>query len=116
MWLAGHLGQDPQIRVLPGGKEVVSLNLAVNRKQKGEDVTDWYSIDCWEQTALQAKTYMAKGMQICVQGRVRIDAWDVRPPSPPTPSHRTLGDGAIDYKQRESAGCWRVEACRWLCV
>jgi single-strand DNA-binding protein len=74
--LIGHLGQDPQIRVLPGGKEVVSLNLAVNRKQKGEDVTDWYSIDCWEQTALQAKTYMAKGMQICVQGRVRIDAWD----------------------------------------
>jgi len=73
--LIGNLGQDPRIAVLPSGKEVVNLNLAVQRKMKGEEMTDWYSVECWDENALQAKTYLAKGMRICVQGRMRIDEW-----------------------------------------
>jgi single stranded DNA-binding protein len=81
--VAGNLGADPRINVLPSGKEVVNLNLAVKRKVKEEEMTDWYSVECWNENAVQAKTYLAKGMRICVQGRMRIDEWVVRPHARP---------------------------------
>ena len=65
--LTGNLGRDPETRQA-GDQEVCNLAVAVNRKTKGEDLTDWFSVSVWGKQAAACQQYLAKGSQVIVVG------------------------------------------------
>jgi len=80
--LAGNLTRDPEMRYTPGGTAVAKLGMAVNRKWKDpqsgqfrEEVT-FVDVDCFGRQAETASQYLAKGRQVMIEGRLKLDQWD----------------------------------------
>ena len=75
--LVGNLGNDPELRYLPDGKSVANFSLATNRRwsdggeQKSE--TMWFRISVWGKQAEAVNSYLKKGRQVLVEGRLRGD-------------------------------------------
>lgn len=79
--LIGYLGADPELRTTATGKLVAKLSLATTRKitrQDGSSVEDtsWHRIIAWERVADFAQSYLRKGSQVFVQGRLQYRKWD----------------------------------------
>ncbi|WP_396194624.1 single-stranded DNA-binding protein [Flavobacterium sp.] len=73
--LIGHVGQDPEVKDLEGGKKVANLTLATNdyyTNDKGEKVenTEWHKVSAWGKTAEIIEKYVAKGKEIAVEGKL----------------------------------------------
>ena len=78
--LIGHLGATPEIKELNGGKKMAKFNLATSesyRNQKGEKITDtqWHSLVAWGKLADLAETYLNKGSEVAVEGKLAHRAW-----------------------------------------
>ena len=80
--LVGNLTRDPQVRYTPAGMAVADVGLAVNRtwfdkqaNQKKEEVT-FVDVTLWGRTAEIAGEYLAKGKQVLIEGRLKLDQWD----------------------------------------
>ncbi len=69
--LAGHLGADPDQRVMPDGTKVTNLRLAVNVWQKGGDTTIWYSVSCWGSQFDKIMPHLKKGSAVFVTGNLK---------------------------------------------
>ncbi len=69
--IAGHLGADPDSRVMPDGTKVTNLNLAVNVWQKGGEVTIWYNISCWRDQFNNIMPHLKKGSAVIVIGNLK---------------------------------------------
>ena len=81
--LVGHLGKDPELRYTPQGVAVCNFTMATNdkrRDQAGElqDVTMWFKVTLWRQQAENAAKYLAKGRQVYIEGRLRVEEWTDR--------------------------------------
>lgn len=78
--VAGNLTRDPEMRVTPGGANVTSLSIAVNRSYKvnGEQKEEVSYIDCtaWNKLAELFNQYLKKGDPILVSGRLRQRRWE----------------------------------------
>ncbi len=79
--IIGNLGRDPEMRYLPSGSPVTNFSVAVSRRWKsrdGEDKeeTEWFNVDCFDKLAEVANTYLSKGKQVYVEGRLRTDTWE----------------------------------------
>jgi single-strand DNA-binding protein len=73
--LIGHVGQEPEVKDLEGGKKVANLTLATNdyyTNDKGEKVenTEWHKIAAWGKTAEIIEKYVVKGKEIAVEGKL----------------------------------------------
>jgi single-strand DNA-binding protein len=73
--LTGFLGAAPEIRVTSTDKKVATLNLATHfyhKDKKGETIKDttWHQLVLWEKQADIAETYLDKGSEITVEGRL----------------------------------------------
>ena len=80
--LVGNLTRDPQVRYTPSGMAVADVGLAVNHSwfdkqsnQKKEEVT-FVDVTLWGRTAEIAGEYLAKGRQVLIEGRLKLDQWD----------------------------------------
>ena len=62
----GYLGNDPEERS-HNGDSVVGFSLGSQDRKKN---TVWLNCSVWGNSAKAAKTYLKKGMQITVQGRL----------------------------------------------
>ena len=76
--LTGRIGHTPELKYLPSGDPVTTFSLAVNRGTKDEDVTDWYRVSCYGQTAEFVTGYLDKGRKVLVIGRQEIRQWEGR--------------------------------------
>ena len=79
--IGGNLTRDPEIRVTPQGTSVAQFALANNRKFRdagGNDREEVAFIDCeaWGKTGENIAKFFAKGRPICVEGRLKQDAWE----------------------------------------
>ena len=79
--LIGNLGKDPEVRTLESGAKVANFSLATTesyRNKNGErvDTTEWHNIVLWRGLADVAESYLKKGSQIYVEGRIRTRSWD----------------------------------------
>jgi single-strand DNA-binding protein len=79
--LIGHVGQEPEIKNLEGGKKVATITLATNEhytNQKGEKVeqTEWHRLTAWGKTAEIIEKYVAKGKEIAVEGKLTYRNYD----------------------------------------
>lgn len=73
--LIGNVGNDPEIRMLEGGKKLAYLSIATNenyKNEKGEKVeqTEWHRITAWGKTADIIENYVTKGKEIAVEGKL----------------------------------------------
>ena len=77
--IVGNLGRDPEMRYLPDGQAVCNLNVATNRRwndrETGEPQEEvcWFRVSVWGAQAEACNTYLQKGRQVLVEGRLRPD-------------------------------------------
>ena len=73
--LIGHLGMNPDIRTLEGGKKMARISIATSdsyTNAKGEKITEtyWHNIIAWGKTAEIAEQTLVKGSQVSVEGKL----------------------------------------------
>jgi len=73
--LIGHLGADPEIKTLDGGKKLARINIATNEtytNAKGEKVTEtqWHNVVAWGKTAEIAGKIFSKGLEVLIDGKL----------------------------------------------
>jgi single-strand DNA-binding protein len=79
MIVIGNLGGDPTMQYMEDGTAVTNFSLATNRKwtdkQTGEvqEEATWFRVSVWGRQAEAANTYLSKGRQVMVEGRLRPD-------------------------------------------
>lgn len=79
--LIGNLGQDPEVRYIPGGNAVTSITLATSEtwrdKQTGEakERTEWHRVVLVGKLAEVAGQYLKKGSQVYVEGKLQARKW-----------------------------------------
>ncbi len=73
--LIGHLGQDPEIVTMENGNKLAKFSIATSdsyknaQGQKVED-TQWHNIVAWGKTADIVDTFLVKGKQVAVEGKL----------------------------------------------
>jgi len=78
--LVGNLGADPEIRHLESGSMVANFNIATtesytNKRGERVDQTEWHRIELWDGLARIAESYLKKGNQVYIEGRLRTESW-----------------------------------------
>ncbi|MBS4168282.1 single-stranded DNA-binding protein [Parachlamydia sp. AcF125] len=71
LYLAGHLGADPDSRFTPGGQKVTTLRIATNSYQNGQDVTTWWRVTCWGDKFDKILPHLKKGSAVIVTGEMK---------------------------------------------
>jgi len=81
VFLIGNLTKDPELRSMPSGGQVCNVSMATNRTwtdksgEKKEQV-EYHSIVIYGKMAEVVATYMMKGSQMQVEGRLQTRSWD----------------------------------------
>jgi len=74
----GNLTRDPEIRYVGSGAAVAKFTLAVNRRSKQQEETDYIDIVAWDKLAETCNTYLKKGMSCLVEGRLSIRSYETK--------------------------------------
>lgn len=77
--LIGNLTKDPELRYTPNGTAVTTFTLAINRpraNQAGEKEADFINIVAWQKLADVCATYLRKGKQAAIEGRLQTRSYD----------------------------------------
>ncbi|WP_103108515.1 single-stranded DNA-binding protein [Brevibacillus reuszeri] len=77
--LIGNLTKDPDLRYTPNGVAVCTFTVAVNRprrNQQGEQETDFINIVAWQKLADNCASYLRKGRQAAIEGRMQTRSYD----------------------------------------
>jgi single-strand DNA-binding protein len=74
----GNLTRDPEIRYVGSGAAVTKFTLAVNRRSKQQEETDYIDIVAWDKLAETCNTYLKKGMSCLVEGRLSIRSYETK--------------------------------------
>ena len=79
--LIGRLGQDPEIRYTQSGSAVANTTIATNdfwtdKQGEKQERTEWHSLVMWGKLADLAQSYLKKGSQIYVEGRLQTRDWE----------------------------------------
>jgi single-strand DNA-binding protein len=79
--LVGNAGRDAEVRSLPNGGKVASVNIATTERvydsatQGYKDHTEWHSISFFGKIADVAEKYLKKGQQVYIEGKLRTRDW-----------------------------------------
>lgn len=79
--LIGHLGKDPDLKHLENGRALATFRIATTEKWNDrvsgdrKEQTEWHRIVAWGKTAELAAEYLAKGRQVCIEGRIQTRKW-----------------------------------------
>ncbi|MEJ5898336.1 single-stranded DNA-binding protein [Aquabacterium sp. G14] len=79
--LIGHLGADPESRVLSDGAPVCNLRLATtdrwHDRASGEqrESTEWHRVVLFRRQAEVAHQFLRKGSLVYIEGRLRTRRW-----------------------------------------
>ena len=79
--LIGHVGQDPEVKSLEGGKKLANISIATNEvyyKENGDKVekTEWHRVTAWGKTAEIIEKYVTKGKEIAIAGKLTHRSYD----------------------------------------
>lgn len=76
----GTLGRDAETKHTPSGTAVTTFSLATNRRWKDKasgdwkEETDWIACVLWD--GEKVASYLTKGKQIYVEGRLQTRSWE----------------------------------------
>lgn len=79
--LVGNLGGDPEIRNLENGVKVATINIATTENYKDKNGerqshTEWHRVVLWRGLAGVAESYLKKGSQVYIEGRLRTRSYE----------------------------------------
>ncbi len=81
--LVGNVGKDPEIRYIDENLSVASFSLATTERgftrRDGTQVpesTDWHNIVAWRGLAKVAESYIRKGTQLYIEGKIKSRSYD----------------------------------------
>lgn len=79
--LIGHVGQDPEVKNLEGGKKLATISIATNDSYmdaKGQKVeqTEWHKAIAWGKTAEIIEKFVLKGKEIAIDGKLTNRTYD----------------------------------------
>ena len=80
-FIIGNLTRDPELKALPSGTKVCSFSLATNRIYKDKDGkkvenVDYHNIVAFAKLGELCGTYLKKGAQALIEGRIQTRSWD----------------------------------------
>lgn len=75
--LIGNVTKEPEARQTPNGKNVCSIDLAVNRKFDKEK-TDFFHVVTWNALSQVCAQYVKKGMKIAVVGELQARTYEAK--------------------------------------
>jgi single-strand DNA-binding protein len=76
--LTGNVGSDPEVRNTNNGS-VCTFSIAVNRKNRGEEQTDWYRcVSFYDGLIDTIEKYVRKGSNVAVTGELAQSKWEDR--------------------------------------
>ena len=79
--LVGNLGDDPEVRALNNGGEVVNMRVATSETWKDRDGnrqerTEWHRVVIFnENLGRVAKSYLKKGSKVYLEGQIQTRKW-----------------------------------------
>jgi single-strand DNA-binding protein len=79
--LVGNLGDDPEVRSLNNGGEVVNMRVATSESWKDRDGnrqerTEWHRVVIFnENLGRVAKSYLKKGSKVYLEGQIQTRKW-----------------------------------------
>lgn len=78
--LVGNVGKDPEVRYLDNNTPVARFSLATsesytNKNGEKVDQTEWHNIVVWRGLAKVVESYVRKGRQVYIEGRIRTRQW-----------------------------------------
>src|SRR5215470_11173090 len=81
--IVGYLGRDPELRYTPQGTALCKMSIATTEKRKNvagetEEHTTWFRVTAWGRQAELANEYLAKGRQVYIEGRLRLEEYTDR--------------------------------------
>lgn len=80
--LIGRVGQNPDVKTInEQGRKAAQFSLATTEKYRdrnGEvkEQTEWHNIVAFDKTAELIEKFVAKGMLLYVEGKLRTRSWD----------------------------------------
>lgn len=80
--VSGNLTRDPELRVTPGGTQVLGFGVAVNDRRRNQQTGEWEDypnfIDCtmFGNRAEALSRILRKGMKVAIEGKLRYSSWD----------------------------------------
>lgn len=79
--LIGHLGKDPDVRLVGEGMRVSHVSLATTelyRDKSGalKTQTDWHALVLWGKLSELAEKYLHKGSLVYVEGKLKTRHYD----------------------------------------
>jgi single-strand DNA-binding protein len=79
--LIGHLGGNPEVKKLDGGKVFARFSIAtkeIYKNQKGEKVTDtqWHNLVAWGKTAENIEKLLKKGSEVAIDGKLNSRSYE----------------------------------------
>lgn len=95
--IIGNVGRDPEQRYTQSGTMTVNFSVAVNNRRRmpdgsSQDETEWFRVTTFGRLAEICQQYVAKGNQIYVDGRLRIDRWTGQDGQPRTTADVVASD------------------------
>lgn len=83
LMLIGHVGKEPEVRVLEGGSKVATFSLATTDKgytlangTQVPDRTEWHNVVVWRGLADVVEKHVHKGDKLYLEGKVRTRSYD----------------------------------------
>lgn len=81
--LVGNLGRDPEIRSMPDGTRIATLNLATSeswrdrRSGERQERTEWHRVVIFNERLSEiAEKYLKKGAKVYVEGALQTRKWN----------------------------------------
>ena len=79
--IIGRVTQDPELRTIPSGQQVVSFGVATNRTWKDkegqkQDKAEFHNVVAWRKLAEIIGQYVKKGSKIYIEGRLETRSWE----------------------------------------
>ena len=81
IFIIGRVTKNPEQRLMPSGSSITSFSLATNRVWKDKDgqkkeESEFHNCTAFGKTAETIATYVVKGQEILVEGRIKTDSWE----------------------------------------
>ncbi|WP_439181795.1 single-stranded DNA-binding protein [Carboxylicivirga taeanensis] len=81
--LVGNVGKDPEVRYLDNDVAVANFSLATTERgftsRDGQTIperTEWHNIVAWRGLAKIVESYVKKGTQVFIEGKIRTRSYD----------------------------------------
>ena len=76
VFLSGNLTRDPEVRYSQSGKAFSRMGIAINRRYKDQEQTDFFNLVAWDKTAEFCGKYFRKGSRVLVEGRLKSSSYE----------------------------------------